>query len=436
MSYRVFREFLRDEEGASTILGIFWFILFVGLGGLAVDVTDAYRVQTMMQATADSSAHAAVIDLPDDQGAAIITALTYADSNMPSAQYGTVLTASDVEIGIWEPVGRTFVAGAPLPNAVRVTVRRTAASGNPLPTNFLRIIGLGEWNISVAAIAAYSPSGSCFDEFGFIAAGYIHSGSENDYYGVCIHGEDYVKVGSTNNFYDDTEVSMPETDYLLEGQDNYQLHPGPPEGSLFEQSFYPPLLGSVSGTISGLAPGADPAVTPPSFLINTVHLTDEVLPSTLEPGTLYVVSGSKEPVITSDAVVNNVGIVYLNPDKPIIVGSKVTLNNVLLAARGDVLVGSENQIGATNFCDTGQGGVFIFTEGNYDAGTRTQYTGVQIVSMGDAKIGSELTSGGVGPEALSVQAGGDIYWGSQEIFRSGCPAPSFFALNGRVAIVD
>ncbi len=99
-------------------------------------------------------------------------------------------------------------------------------------------------------------------------------------------------------------------------------------------------------------------------------------------------------------------------------------------------MGSENQIGATNFCVTGQGGVFIIAEGNYDAGTRTQYTGVQILTLGDAKIGSELTSGGVGPEALSVQAGGDIYWGSQEIFRSGCPAPSFFALNGRLAIVD
>ncbi len=436
MSYKVFREFLRDEDGASTILGIFWFMLFVGIGGLAVDVTDAYRVQTMMQATADASAHAAVIDLPDEAAAATATALDYAESNMPSAQYGTVLAASDVEIGVWWPIGRTFVAGAPSPNAVRVTLRSTAATGNPLPTNFLRIIGLQEWNISVYAVAAYSKTGSCYDEYGFIAAGYIHSGSENDYYGVCIHAENYVKVGSTNNFYDDTQVSMPETDDLLEGGDNYQLHPEPPEGSLFKQSLYPPLLGSVPGILSGLAPGANPAVTPPNFLQNTVLLTDEELPSTLKPGTMYVVSGGKEPVIPSDAVVNNVGIVYLNPDKPIIVGSKVTLTNVFLAARGSILVGSENQIGATNFCVTGQGGVFIIAEGNYDAGTRTQYTGVQILTLGDAKIGSELTSGGVGPEALSVQAGGDIYWGSQEIFRSGCPAPSFFALNGRLAIVD
>ena len=82
--------------------------------------------------------------------------------------------------------------------------------------------------------------------------------------------------------------------------------------------------------------------------------------------------------------------------------------------------------------------MFIYAGGNYDAGSQTDYTGVQIVTMGDAKIGSELTSGGKGPKALAVQSGGDIYWGSKEVFRSDgqCAAPSFLALNGRVAIVD
>ena len=55
MICKFIRGFLHDEDGASTILAIFWFILFVGLGGLAVDVTNGFRVQTMMQATADSA---------------------------------------------------------------------------------------------------------------------------------------------------------------------------------------------------------------------------------------------------------------------------------------------------------------------------------------------------------------------------------------------
>jgi hypothetical protein len=210
-----------------------------------------------------------------------------------------------------------------------------------------------------------------------------------------------------------------------------------PEGSLSEKNQYPPLVGKVPDIIFGLAalPGAQ-VITPPNFLTKKVVLNNQELPSPLVPGTLYVVSGDKEPEINSDAVVNNVGIVYLNPNKPIKVGSKVKLSNVLLAAFGNVLMGSGNTIGASTFCTTGLGGVFIFTGGTYDAGSKIDYTGVQIVAVGDVKLGSELTSGGNGPEALSVQSGGDIYWGSQEVFRAGCKAPSFLALEGRLAIVD
>ena len=438
------RGFLNDEDGASTILCIFWFILFVGLGGLAVDVTDAFRTQTMMQAAADASAHAGVIDLPDpatgtataaNEAAAVATALAYAEANMPAASYGVVLSTSDVEIGVWAPIGRTFTPDAKPANAVRVTLRSTAATGNSLPTNFLRIIGLQEWNITVTATAAYSVSGNCFDYYGFLARGFIDSGSENDYYGVCMHGEEYVKVGSQNNFYDDTQVSMYDLDLLLEGVDNLDLHPEFPEGSLLEGSYDPSLVDQVPGVIDGLASGD---VTPPVFLANPDNPKHVVqLPSTLEEGSLYVVYGSNDVVIQSDAVVQNIGVVVTDPSAKLLVGSNVSLSNVLLAAQNNVEVGSLNQIGNTDFCNTGQGAVFIFTKGDYKAGSQTDYTGVQIVSVGSSYIGSELTSAGKGPEALSVQAGGNIYWGSQEIFRSSsCQAPSFFALDGRVAIVD
>ena len=47
------RDFLRDEDGGYTIYSLLWFIVYVGIGGLAVDVTDAYRNQTLLQSTAD-----------------------------------------------------------------------------------------------------------------------------------------------------------------------------------------------------------------------------------------------------------------------------------------------------------------------------------------------------------------------------------------------
>ena len=67
MGRKSLHEFLQDDSGAMTIWALFWFILFVGLLGLAVDTTNGFRVQTMMQATADAAAHGAALDLPDDR---------------------------------------------------------------------------------------------------------------------------------------------------------------------------------------------------------------------------------------------------------------------------------------------------------------------------------------------------------------------------------
>ena len=95
------RKFLNDEQGGGTIMGLLWFILLVGITGLAVDITDGLRSQTMLQATADAAALASVIDLPDE-AAAVATAVSYSDANMSEDDYGTVLIEADVDIGSWD----------------------------------------------------------------------------------------------------------------------------------------------------------------------------------------------------------------------------------------------------------------------------------------------------------------------------------------------
>jgi len=59
--------FIHDEDGGYVVWGLFWFVLFVGIGGLAVDITDAYRTQTSLQATADAAALAAVTENLNDE---------------------------------------------------------------------------------------------------------------------------------------------------------------------------------------------------------------------------------------------------------------------------------------------------------------------------------------------------------------------------------
>ncbi len=86
------RKFLNDELGGGTVMGLLWFILLVGITGVAVDSIKNSRIRTMLQATADADAVAlaSVIDLPS---AAVTSVAAYSAGNMPAALYGSVLKA-------------------------------------------------------------------------------------------------------------------------------------------------------------------------------------------------------------------------------------------------------------------------------------------------------------------------------------------------------
>ncbi len=88
------RKFLNDELGGGTVMGLLWFIMFVGITGLAVDTINGLRYRTMLQATADAAAAAlaGVIDLPNE-ATAVASAVAYSAGNMPAALYGSVLKA-------------------------------------------------------------------------------------------------------------------------------------------------------------------------------------------------------------------------------------------------------------------------------------------------------------------------------------------------------
>ncbi len=136
-----FDRFLGDESGGYTIWSLIWFSLYVAMGGLAVDMTDAYRNQTLLQSTADAAALAGVMSLPDETDA-VTQAQAYASDNMNPAINGLVLDGDEVILGNWDFASRTFSTGGGSPDAVFVTTRRDDQNANPLATNFLRILSL------------------------------------------------------------------------------------------------------------------------------------------------------------------------------------------------------------------------------------------------------------------------------------------------------
>jgi hypothetical protein len=223
-----FRRFLRDESGGYTIWSLIWFSLYVAMGGLAVDMTDAYRNQTLLQSTADAAALAGVMSLPD-QADAVTQALLYSADNMNPAVNGEVLKNAEVIFGNWDFATRTFTPGTTAPDAVRAITRRADANDNPLATNFLRILSLwglplDRWNISVEAIATKYVPNCLFEENALVAGNKVDVTSNNIFMNVCIHGQNLIddsghnyaiEIQNNGTIGEGVEFSMPDTNDMI-----------------------------------------------------------------------------------------------------------------------------------------------------------------------------------------------------------------------------
>ena len=122
----------------------------------AVDVGYIVHVRTELQRTADACAMAAVMYLPSQSDASTVAQSTAAQN--PSG-VGVLVAPSDVEFGFWDRDTASFVVGGSV-NAVRVTARRTEATGNPVTLFFAKIMGQTTTDVTANAIAMYD-NGLC-----------------------------------------------------------------------------------------------------------------------------------------------------------------------------------------------------------------------------------------------------------------------------------
>jgi Flp pilus assembly protein TadG len=144
--------FARDERGSILPLVGLCLMVVLGFGAIAIDLGQQATLRSELQATADATALAAASQLPDLTKARN-KALDYAEKNMPEATNGTVLADDDIVFGTWYSNTRQFVEDGPVINAVKVTVRRSSANGNPAPTFFLHIFGQDHADLSAGATA-------------------------------------------------------------------------------------------------------------------------------------------------------------------------------------------------------------------------------------------------------------------------------------------
>ena len=72
------RRFGSNEDGIATVWSIFWLILCLAISGLAIDVTNAYKVHQILQTTADVSAHAGALELGGGGNSTVVAAVKQA----------------------------------------------------------------------------------------------------------------------------------------------------------------------------------------------------------------------------------------------------------------------------------------------------------------------------------------------------------------------
>jgi hypothetical protein len=146
------------RRGTSLIYMTAAMVVFVAIVSLAVDVGHVRVVKNSLQNAADAAARYAVFGLSSGGVTAARTnAVTAAGNNTADNTSVVVDPNNDVEFGAWDSTTHTFTvltgSAQGTANAVRVTCRRTAARGNPVPLWFAAVIGKTAADVTAQSIA-------------------------------------------------------------------------------------------------------------------------------------------------------------------------------------------------------------------------------------------------------------------------------------------
>lgn len=439
-----FHRFIRDERGSYTLWSLVWFILYVVIGGLAVDGTDAFRNQVLLQATADASALAGAMSLYESGEDPVYTALDYAAVNMPPEVHGTVLAGRDVHVGIWNFDLETFLevpydAGDPneTANAVYVITRRGEDNGNPVIMSFLRILQLWGfepwWNIYTEAVAVqYVPD--CLIKNGLVAWNKVDVTSNNGFDDICVHGQnaiedpghDYaIDIQNNGSIGPDTRISMPDLEDMNGRPNVYDNNPGLYEamaqGSL---PAYDAL--SVNDIISGYEDGThmptymyqedvdingDPILVGPQVVTvanaesfagpyEPYHVYDMNCSSSANRVTLPNTQVIENVVIVADCRISAQASVAL---RSAVVATSATGNGTDPLSQHSVNFPSDAQIGGSEFCDDSSGQVHIYSAASIHIAAGPDVYGLRMVAGGDIHF---TANGNV--YGISAEAGNDI----------------------------
>ncbi|WP_368345903.1 pilus assembly protein TadG-related protein [Pelagovum sp. HNIBRBA483] len=402
------RRLATREDGGITIFGLFMCACVLILGGIAVDISHLYAARTQLQVTTDVAAHAALHSVnfsTRDPVQAKIDALATVEANMPKSRYGEVITAQDITFGNYDYDTRTFTPDATSDDAVAVRGRRARAARNPVSTFLLRLVGIDYFDaVTQSVFVTYIPS--CFRE-GFVANNTIDMQSNNIYTaGFCIHSNSHVELNSSNEFADNTVVSMPNDADIVTPGGELDSNPGL-EGALDEHAYKIGVLKMLPVWMADFAAG-NTNFTPD--YINASGVISLTAPQFKAPNIkknrihLVTCNGSQPLNFSSNVVIEDL---VLITNCQIHFAADALLRNSVIAttntASKSIYAGANITIGEDDNCGAG-GDSQILTLGSVELTAGVNIYGSQIIAQDDIY----LTSNAVGIEGASLIAGDQI----------------------------
>lgn len=211
------QDFCSQQDGGATAFGLISICLMLLFAGVAIDVSNLYRHQTLLQLAADSASQGGLVALARGGAAVDVrsAAAGMVEKNLPKARYGRVITDLDRELQVlhYDPAtGVLAEAGVGVPaNAVLVRLQRSEAAGNPVPTFLMGMAGHDAWSLSAASVAVLQPTQRCGNAEGIVARGAIDLGPTPAFGSdFCLHSQSSITLPPTTRTQDPLRVSLPD----------------------------------------------------------------------------------------------------------------------------------------------------------------------------------------------------------------------------------
>ena len=392
-----------------TAFGLFMLVTAMIIGGLALDVANAYMARTQLQAASDAAAHSAIYqrEITKSESSAKSSALYVVEQMMPSAAYGNVITADDIQFGTWDSARREFTIDPGSDDAVMVDMSRSQARSNAVSTYFLSFTGMMGWDVRRGSVyETYRPT--CFRE-GMVADGVVDIQSNNEFVqGFCIHSNTHVSVNINNTFETGVIVSMPDIRDLDMPSSGFANNLGL-QSSLRDGAYQLRILNQLQTIIDDLKAGG--AIWGPDYIsssiVNNVAAAGgapmDMSDFVADQINWMSCSGNQSLRIAAGTVLNDIVIVT---NCKVVLGNNVVLRDASIVSEHTddaAISGSHVSIGYDDSCAAGGGGS-LMTMGGISFSSDLDMHGGQMIAKKDIYFRARAN----GIEGASIIAGGVI----------------------------